>query len=208
MWLLHIGGMVQSDKAVSAIVLLIACVGIGEEIFLADTNSESLTISAYLGLGGNLGDPASTMAAALQLLDEDEAISVEQVSSLYRTKPWGKVDQPDFLNCAARIRTSLQPSELLKICLEVEHELKRERRERWGPRLIDIDVLLYGKTTIREDDLEIPHPRMAGRAFVLVPLLEIEPEILIDGRRGADLLAAIGSDGVEKVVTAEPWYVS
>ncbi|GGA53349.1 2-amino-4-hydroxy-6-hydroxymethyldihydropteridine diphosphokinase [Nitratireductor aestuarii] len=175
---------------------------------MPEQQPDHLSTRAYLGLGGNLGDPASTMSAALKLLGENTSISVEEVSSLYRTKPWGKVDQPDFLNCVASVRTSLSPHELLETCLSVEHQLKRERRERWGPRLIDIDVLVYGEEKVQTDDLEIPHPRIAERAFVLVPLLEIAPEITVDGKRGAELLAAIGTDGVEKVVTAGPWYLS
>lgn len=163
--------------------------------------SESASTRAYLGLGGNLGDPAAAMAAALKLLDEMDGIEVDQVSSLYRTTPWGKVDQPDFLNCVACIRTSLTPRELLEACLGVERALKRERRERWGPRIIDIDVLLYGSDTVRDKDLEIPHPRMGERAFVLVPLLEIAPDIRINGKSGTELLAAIGSDGIERVAS-------
>jgi len=148
------------------------------------------------------------MVQALKLLAENDSIAVEQVSSLYRTRPWGKVDQPDFLNCVASVRTSLGPHELLDACLSVEHQLKRERRERWGPRLIDLDVLLYGYEKVQADDLEIPHPRIADRAFVLVPLLEIAPGIMIDGKSGAELLAVIDTEGVEKVVAAEPWYVT
>ena len=161
---------------------------------------------AFLGLGGNLGDPASTMAHALRVLDARSDMAVERVSSLYRTPPWGKLDQPDFLNAVAEVRTSLSARELLDVCLSVEKTLKRERRERWGPRLIDIDLLLYGQERVHDDVLEIPHPRMAQRAFVLVPLLEIAPEIEIDGKSIAEKLAALGSEGIEKITADGFWW--
>ena len=103
------------------------------------------------------------------------------MSSLYRTPPWGKTDQPDFINAAAEIRTSLEPRALLALCLDAEHELKRVRQERWGPRIVDIDILAFGDRVIREAGLEIPHPRILERAFVLVPLAEIAPELEILG---------------------------
>ena len=103
------------------------------------------------------------------------------MSSVYRTPPWGKLDQPDFLNMAALVETTLPARALLALCLEVERGLGRERRERWGPRLIDIDILTYGEATIDEPDLKVPHPRLTERAFALAPLAEIAPRL--DGRR-------------------------
>lgn len=161
---------------------------------------------AYLGLGGNLGDPAANMAQALRLLDSRDDTTVERVSSLYRTKPWGKLDQPDFLNAVVCVTTALPARELLGVCLDIERALKRERRERWGPRLIDIDVLLYGEDTIRERDLEIPHPRMTDRAFVLVPLLEIAPDLIIGGKPVADHAETVGDQGIEKLAAGDSWY--
>ena len=107
------------------------------------------------------------MAAALRILDADAGTRVVAVSSLYRTPPWGKTDQPDFLNAAAEIRTSHAPRALLALCLDAERALKRERRERWGPRIVDIDILVFGNRLIREPGLEIPHPRIFERAFVI-----------------------------------------
>src|SRR5262245_38391899 len=113
------------------------------------------------------------MAGALRMLDAHPNCVVVSVSSLYRTPPWGKTDQPDFLNAAAAVRTTLSPRGLLDLCLETERKLKRVRAERWGPRLIDMDLLIFGDRTIDEEGLVLPHPRMLERAFVLVPLAEI-----------------------------------
>lgn len=160
----------------------------------------------YLSLGGNLGDPAATMAAALRLLDADPQTEVAAVSSLYRTPPWGKLDQPDFLNVAAEIATSRSPRELLELCLEAEHKLKRVRQERWGPRLVDIDILAFGECTIHEAGLELPHPRMFERAFVLVPLLEIAPTFSAGGVSAADCLPRVDLAGIEKLPSGQDWW--
>jgi 2-amino-4-hydroxy-6-hydroxymethyldihydropteridine diphosphokinase len=162
--------------------------------------------SAFLGLGGNIGDPAAAMAAALQALDGSADIAVRAVSSLYRTPPWGKTDQPDFLNAVAEIVTTLSPPDLLARCLEVERSLKRVRRERWGPRVIDIDILCYGDLTYSGEGLEIPHPRLAERAFVLVPLAEIAPELEIGGKPVAELLQAVDSSNIETLAGGRDWW--
>jgi 2-amino-4-hydroxy-6-hydroxymethyldihydropteridine diphosphokinase len=128
------------------------------------------------------------------------------VSSLYRTPPWGRTDQPDFLNAVARIETTLPPHDLLWLCLEEERLLKRVRRERWGPRTIDIDILLYGDRTIDEDGLTVPHPRLAERAFVLVPLKEIVPEIEIGGKSLEELVSRLDDSGIECVTNGGNWW--
>jgi 2-amino-4-hydroxy-6-hydroxymethyldihydropteridine diphosphokinase len=161
---------------------------------------------AYLSLGGNLGDPARTMASALRLLDADTRTHVAAVSSLYRTPPWGKTDQPDFLNAAAQLESSLTPRGLLDLCLDVERRLKRERRERWGPRLVDLDILLFEGETVHEPGLEIPHPRMLERAFVLVPLAEIAPHLEIAGEGLAAHLARVSSGGIERLAGGDGWW--
>lgn len=160
----------------------------------------------FLSLGGNLGDPAKAMGEALRLIEADAETDVVAVSSLYRTPPWGKLDQPDFLNVAAEILTGLAPRAFLDLCLDAERRLKRERRERWGPRLIDIDILMFGERRIDEPGLEVPHPRMAQRAFVLVPLAEIAPELEIDGRPLATHLDAVDRAGIEKVPSGVGWW--
>ena len=100
--------------------------------------------TAYLGIGGNIGDPPKTMAAALRLIDSRDDTKVAAVSRLYRTPPWGVTDQPYFYNACARVETELSPRDLLELCLSSERAFKRERRERWGPRTLDLDVLDYG----------------------------------------------------------------
>src|SRR4029079_18541650 len=139
------------------------------------------------------------MGEALRLLDADAGTEVIAVSSLYRTPPWGKLDQPDFLNAAAEISTTLAPRPLLDLCLEAERRLKRVREERWGPRLIDIDILVFGDRVIHETGLEVPHPRMLERAFVLAPLAEIAPGLVVGGRSITDRLIAVDTSGIERL---------
>ena len=169
---------------------------------MSGPNSET----AYLSLGGNLGDPAESMGAALRMLDADLGTVVVSVSSLYRTPPWGKTDQPDFLNAAAQISTSLSPRGLLDLCLEAERKLKRVREARWGPRLIDIDILVFGDRAIHESGLEIPHPRMLERAFVLVPFGEIAPDFSVGGEKLSDRLASTDITGIERLPLGRDWW--
>lgn len=164
------------------------------------------TRRAYLGLGGNLGDPAAAMAAALRALDGHEGVAVAAVSSLYRTPPWGMVDQPDFLNAVAALDTSLGARGLLDLCLATERALKRVRAERWGPRLIDMDILVFGGESIDEEGLQVPHPRMGERAFVLAPLAEIAPELDIHGRPAAERLAALDQSGIVRLPGGGDWW--
>ena len=145
---------------------------------------------AYVGLGSNLGDREATLREAVRLLGELDGVEVRAVSSFRETDPVGKLDQPRFVNGAAALETSLQARELLDRLLEVERALGRDRsvEERWGPRTIDLDLLLYGEETIDVPGLQVPHPRLAERAFVLEPLLELAPELrLPDGRPLRDL---------------------
>lgn len=164
------------------------------------------TIRAFLGLGGNLGDPAAAMAAALQALDATDRVKVAAVSSLYRTPPWGVLDQPDFLNAVAAVDTTLGAGALLQLCLGIERALKRVRAERWGPRLIDIDVLLYGSERIDEAGLHVPHPRMHERAFVLMPLSEIAPDIEIAGQSAREWLNLLDSHAIIRLPGGKDWW--
>ena len=138
-------------------------------------------VRATLGLGGNVGDPVRAMAEALKRIDGHAACRVVIVSRLYSTPPWGRTDQPDFVNACALIETRLSPQDLLELCLSIERELKRVRLERWGPRTIDIDILTYADRDVSTDTLAIPHPRITERAFVLVPLADIAPDLMIAG---------------------------
>ena len=144
-------------------------------------------VVAFLALGSNLGDRLANLQRATDLLDGIEGIEVRRSSRVYETEPVGP-PQPEYLNAVLEVRTSLEPSELLAACLGVEDALGRVRRERWGPRTVDVDVLTYGDEDVDEPDLTIPHPRMHERGFVLAPLLELTADPrLPGGRRVADL---------------------
>jgi 2-amino-4-hydroxy-6-hydroxymethyldihydropteridine diphosphokinase len=132
--------------------------------------------TAYLSVGSNMGDREQWLRKALSLLAEYNGISIESVSSIYETDPVGYTDQPLFLNLAIKLNTVLSPQELLSKLQEVETKLERKRIEKWGPRTIDLDILLYNSVSIQTEVLEIPHPRMLERAFVLIPLSEIAPD--------------------------------
>jgi len=127
---------------------------------------------AGIGLGSNLGDPAANVRAALDALSDVGIVAAR--SRLYRTKPWGRTDQPDFCNAAAIVETQLSPRELLLRLQALERRLGRTPSVRWGPRAIDFDILFYDDITLNEPGLHIPHPRLMERAFVLVPLAEID----------------------------------
>lgn len=128
---------------------------------------------AAIGLGSNLGDPRENVRRAVRALSRIGTVS--SVSHLYASKPWGKRDQPDFCNAVALVDTQLAPRELLSQLKRIERELGRVQGERWGPRVIDLDILTYGEQRVNEPDLQIPHPRLYERAFALVPLAEVEP---------------------------------
>lgn len=148
-----------------------------------------------LGLGGNLGEPLRTIDAALGELTR-RGISVTARSQAYRTPPWGKVDQPDFVNLCAAAVTALDPRAVLDALLSVEVEFGRERRERWGPRTIDIDLLAYDDRILDAPGLHLPHPRLTERAFVLVPLSEIAGDRVIRGRKVSEWAAAADRTGI------------
>lgn len=132
--------------------------------------------SAAIGLGANLGDPEAAFRVALLALAARDDVRVDAVSSLWRTAPWGRPDQPDFLNAVALVATSLSPRELLDVLLEEEARAGRVRDERWGPRVLDLDLLFHGTAVIDTPDLSVPHPRLADRSFVLEPLAELAPD--------------------------------
>ncbi len=154
--------------------------------------------TGYLGLGSNVGDRAANLRSAVRSL-ADAGVTVTGRSSLYETAPQGEVlDQPDFLNAVVRVRTQLEPIELLDLCKWIEHELGRASEgPRHGPRPIDIDVLLLGDLTLVHERLALPHPEIASRHFVLAPLLELDPDLrLPDGRVAATLLAGVADQPV------------
>jgi 2-amino-4-hydroxy-6-hydroxymethyldihydropteridine diphosphokinase len=145
----------------------------------------------YIGLGSNLGDREATIRRALELLAEDGAIEVEAVSSLRETDPVGYVDQPQFLNGAAALRTELAPRAVLERLQHVEQVLGRDRAgPRFGPRTIDLDLLLYDGVQVNEPGLEIPHPRLVERRFVLEPLAELDSALEVPGEGSVQALLA------------------
>jgi 2-amino-4-hydroxy-6-hydroxymethyldihydropteridine diphosphokinase len=149
----------------------------------------------YIGLGSNLGDRESTIRAAVERLAATPGIELVAVSSLHETDPVGYADQPRFLNGAVALRTELPPRTLLGRLQEVERELGRDRSgPRFGPRTIDLDLLLYGAEQIDENDLQIPHPRLAERRFVLEPLAELDRGLEVPGKGSVRALLA-GLDG-------------
>lgn len=166
------------------------------------------TITAYLGLGGNIGDPRAAMASALAMLDQHPDCRVSAVSRLYRTPPWGKTDQDWFFNAGAAVETSLPPTTLLGLALGIEQVSKRVRAERWGPRTLDIDILVFGDLAMRSEQLTIPHPRMTERAFVLMPLADIAPELVVGERAVRDWLADVDAAGIEVADESRDWWQS
>ena len=137
-------------------------------------------VRAFLGLGSNLGDRPGNLQLAVDLLDRTEGVRVVRTSRVYETDPVGP-PQPDYLNAVVEVVTTRSPRDLLEAALEVERALGRVRDERWGPRTLDVDVLTNGEERVDEPGLTVPHPRMHERAFVLVPLRELEPSIPVDG---------------------------
>lgn len=132
---------------------------------------------AFISLGSNMGDRESFLKKAIDSLGNNENIIIEKLSSIYETDPVGYTDQDCFLNMVVQIKTGLSPIELLRVCLNIEEEIGRVREIRWGPRVIDLDILLYNDENIEMESLQVPHPRLQERAFVIVPLLEINRSI-------------------------------
>lgn len=164
----------------------------------------SAPVTAFLGLGANVGDRLETLTACLFVLDDLEGVAVEDVSAVYETAPWGVSEQDPFLNAVVRVRTTLSAGDLLAECHRIEAAFGRDRsrEQRWGPRTIDIDLLLHGDAVVDEPDLVLPHPRLEERAFVLVPLLEVFPGgTLPDGTRLTRVLARLAPvSGIELFV--------
>jgi 2-amino-4-hydroxy-6-hydroxymethyldihydropteridine diphosphokinase len=158
-------------------------------------------MQAWLGLGANLQHPQAQLTEAIKQISHIPECEVLQVSSFYQTPPWGDEDQPDFINAVVKINTSLQAIELLHQMQAIENDMGRVRKDRrWGPRLIDIDLLLFGDESIESEELTLPHPRMHERAFVLLPLYELDPLIEIPGLGTAEkLLAHLAVEGIRKV---------
>jgi 2-amino-4-hydroxy-6-hydroxymethyldihydropteridine diphosphokinase len=150
------------------------------------------TVEIGLGLGSNIGDKPANILKALALLEATGTITITAVSSIYKTPPWGYLEQESFANACALARTSLAAVK------EIEVDMGREETVRWGPRLIDIDILFYGDAPVATQDLVLPHKELFNRAFVLVPLAEIAPGLKLDGRAIAEAASALAGEPIEK----------
>lgn len=163
--------------------------------------------NAWIGLGGNLGKVKDAMSYALQRFECHPRCRVIAVSSLYKTPPWGKTDQPWFLNACAKLSTTLEPEALLRLCLDMEKTMQRKRIEKWGPRTLDIDLLVYeDRKFVDSEHLVLPHPRIRERAFVLVPLAQISPELLLEGRSVAEMAKKFDEEGIIKLSIEKLWW--
>ena len=151
------------------------------------------------GLGSNMGDKPANIARALAMLEEREVAQLHAVSRIYRTPPWGVLDQGDFANACAIGETSLSPYELLAAVKRIEADMGRAPSRRWGPRLIDVDILFLGDHTLDDPELTLPHKELFGRGFVLAPLVEIAPDLVLDGVPVKQALTAVDVGGVR------PW---
>ena len=162
---------------------------------------------AFIGAGANLGEPVRQIRQALDELEKSPGVKFLGVSSLYRTQPMGPIAQPPFVNAVFSLEYGMSPQDLLALLLSVEEKMGRIRRERWGPRVIDLDLLFFDEAIISEQGLEVPHPRLHERRFVLTPLVEIAPDVVhpILKKSAFDLLAALPAEGpwVEKLQQQE-----
>lgn len=148
-----------------------------------------------LGLGTNVGERELNLSRALQMMDSRYGINIKAVSSIYETAPYGVTDQADFLNMTVLVETGLKPLELLQACLSVEREMGRVRTRRWGPRIIDIDLLLYDDIKLSTAELTLPHPGIMQRGFVIIPLKDIAPDFFLpNGRTVSDTAVEFAGD--------------
>jgi len=167
---------------------------------MASEGAGAKRVRAYLCLGSNLGDREAAMAAALERI-EQAGVEIVGCSSLYETPPWGPVPQGPYLNLVVAVETLLPARALLEALLRIEREGGRDRsgEVRFGPRVIDLDILLFGAEVVAEPDLELPHPRMMERAFVLVPLNELAPDLVVEGQSVRDALGRLDASGIRKI---------
>ncbi len=163
-------------------------------------------VTAYLALGGNEGDVVASFTLAVKALNAVEGTAVINASSLYVTPPWGLTSQADFHNACLCLNTDLPPEVLLHTCLELEKNAGRDRARslRWGPRPLDLDILVYGDVQMKTDTLTLPHPHILARPFVLLPLAEIAPTLKIHGQSIADAARDCDATGIVKLSTA--WF--
>ena len=164
-------------------------------------SASNIRATAYVGLGSNLDNPLARVKRAFEDLAAQEHLTLVSTSSIYRSAPMGPQDQPDYINAVACVETDLSPLALLHVLQAIERAHDRVRLERWGPRTLDLDLLLYENITMTSDELTLPHPGLGVRNFVLVPLYEIAPQLCLPDNRTLDeLLKACPDGGLEKIV--------
>ncbi|MFD2639589.1 2-amino-4-hydroxy-6-hydroxymethyldihydropteridine diphosphokinase [Piscibacillus salipiscarius] len=156
-------------------------------------------IDAFIALGTNIEPRENHLYQAIKSLQDHEAIELASQSSIYETDPVGYTDQADFLNMVVHVKVNLSPHELLWVCQSIEQQLGRKRTVRFGPRSIDLDILLFNHQSMETDDLTIPHPRMLERAFVLIPLKEVAPKVKVNGRFVTDWVESLPDDDLAGV---------
>lgn len=159
----------------------------------------------FIGLGGNIGSVIGSMVTALDGLDRHKDVRVLARSCLYRTPPWGDENQDDFINACALLETGLEPVELLAVLKKQEKKLKRTKTRRWGPRTIDLDILLIDDVELDSTTLEIPHPRMTERGFVLMPLADLDDQVVVRGRSVRDWLSEANLFGITRIPDQGGW---
>ena len=159
----------------------------------------TLPFDAIIALGSNMGDKVANLGQAAALLEAHGAVDIVARSKLYRTSAWGEEDQDWFVNACLAIKTTLHPLELLHVCQTIEDDMGRVRQKRWGPRVIDLDVLVYKEIAQSDAELTLPHPLITERAFVLVPLHDLAPNLILKGKTVADWLRETASGSVQEL---------
>ena len=155
---------------------------------------------AYIGLGSNMNSPVKQIKSAITSIEEIISTKIIGVSSLYKSKPVGPQNQDDYINAVIKIETKLVPYQLLECLHDIEEKHGRIRKEHWGPRILDLDILIFGNEIMVDEKLTIPHPEIENRSFVLAPLIEIDPDCIIPKKGlASDLLATIGKDNIVQI---------
>lgn len=165
----------------------------------SSTTPTELAFDSIVALGSNMGDKTANINRAIALLTASGEVRLVARSADYATPPWGKTDQDWFVNAAMSVKTMLAPHDLLARCKQIERDMGRVEIERWGPRVIDLDVLVYRDTILNTPDLTLPHPHIGARAFVLGPLMDIAPDLVIGGRTVRELYDAVDKTGMERL---------
>lgn len=153
----------------------------------------------YLGLGTNMGDRQAYLKEACKILNKHEKINILKISKTYETKAWGYKEQDDFLNICVQLDTELEPMQLLEVCQKIEEELNRIRTIRWGPRTIDIDILFFNNIISKDEKLILPHPRIKERAFVIIPLMDLNSNLFIEDKSIAYYFSKLSEEETNEV---------